>query len=411
MDPPVAVAEENPGPPELSLEDSARDLFDNAPCGYLSTVPDGTIVRVNQTLLTWLGYERGELVGRRLSSLLGAGDQIYYETHYAPLLRMQGEVREIAVDLVRADGTRLPVLLNAVLRTDAGGVPVAVRATVFDATDRRAYERELLRARRAAEESEERARELARILQQSLIPPALPEIPGLDVAALYRPAGHGDEVGGDFYDVFQTGRDDWVIVLGDVRGKGAVAAAVTALIRHTIRAAAIRVRRPRIVLTQLNTELLRQREERFCTIVYARVRRDRLGRFRITVTAAGHPLPLRHSGRLGPGVIGRPGTLLGVVPSPRLYETSTLLSPGDAVLFYTDGVTEARHDKEFFGEDRLAATFAAGGTDPAATTVERIGTEVTDFQHGLPRDDIALLVLRVPDPAPEAAPPPVRRDS
>ena len=336
MDVPVAFAAElPPAPPPVDpaglagvLQDSAEDLFDNAPCGYLSTLPDGTIVKVNQTLLTWLGYGRAELVGRRLSSLLGAGDRIYYETHYAPLLRMQGTVREIAVDLVRADGTRLPALLNSVLRADPAGAPVAVRMTIFDATDRRAYERELLRARRQAEESEARARELARILQQSLIPPALPEIPGLDIAARYRPAGNGDEVGGDFYDVFQTGRDDWVIVVGDVRGKGAAAAAVTALIRHTVRAAAIRVRRPKLVLVQLNQELLRQREERFCTLVYARVRRDRQGRFRLTVAAAGHPLPLRYSTRRGLDVLGRPGTLLGVLPAPRLQESSTYLDPG-----------------------------------------------------------------------------------
>jgi sigma-B regulation protein RsbU (phosphoserine phosphatase) len=379
------------------LTDSAEDLFENAPCGYLSTLPDGTIVKINQTLLTWLGYDRAGVVGRRLSSLLGVGDRIFYETHYAPLLRMQGTVREIAVDLTRADGSRLPALLNSVLHTGADGEPVAVRATVFDATDRRAYERELLRARQDADEAAAKARELARILQQSLIPPALPEIPGLDIAGLYRPAGNGDEVGGDFYDVFQTGRDDWVAVVGDVRGKGAAAAAVTALIRHTVRAAAIRVRRPVLVLAQLNQELLRQREERFCTVVYARIHRDRQGRFRLTVAAAGHPLPLRLSARRGVDVLGRPGTLLGVLPAPRLHETSAVLGPGDTVLFFTDGVTEARWDGEFFGDDRLAATFATAGAGPAAATADRIGADVTDFQHGHPRDDIALLVLRVPD--------------
>jgi phosphoserine phosphatase RsbU/P len=399
VDRPAAVTGTGPHRPELSelLEDSAADLFDNAPCGYLATLPDGTMVKVNQTLLTWLGHERDELLGRRLSSLLGVGDRIFYETHYAPLLRMQGEVREIAVDLVRADGTRLPALLNSVLRTDAAGTPVAIRMTVFDATARRSYERELLRARKAAEESEARARELARILQLNLIPPALPEISGLDVAGLYRPAGTGDEVGGDFYDVFQTGRDDWAIVLGDVLGKGAEAAAVTALIRHTVRAGAVRVRRPQLVLTHLNAELRRQGEARLCTVVYARLRRDRqLPRFRLTVAAAGHPLPLRRSGRRGVEVLGRPGTLLGVLPTPHLHESSTQLSPGDTVLFYTDGVTEARRDREFYGDERLAAVLASLGGAPAATVAEHIGAEVTDFQQGLPRDDIALLVLRVP---------------
>src|SRR6185312_12851732 len=119
---------------------------------------------------------------------------------------------------------------------------------VFDATERRAYERELLRAKRRAEESEAHATDLARTLQQTLIPPAPPEIPELDIAAAYRPAGAGDEVGGDFYDIFELASGSWVIALGDVRGKGVQAAVVAALARHTIRAAAVRASQPSEVL-------------------------------------------------------------------------------------------------------------------------------------------------------------------
>ncbi len=131
------------------LEESAEDLFENAPCGYLSTRLDGTIARVNRTLETWLGREREELVDTvRFQDLLTPGGRIYHETHYAPLLRMQGAVNEIAVEFVRADGTRLPALINSVLRTDEQGVPQLVRTTIFDATDRRRYEQELLRSQR-----------------------------------------------------------------------------------------------------------------------------------------------------------------------------------------------------------------------------------------------------------------------
>ena len=194
--------EEGPLVPAEDIE----DLYEHAPCGYLSTMPDGTIIKVNQTLLSWLGHERHDLIGRRrLSDLLTAGGRIYHETHYAPLLSMQGTVREIAVDLVRADGSRLPALINSILVRDRDGAPTVVRTSVFNATDRRAYERELLHARERAERSESRARELATTLQASLIPPAPPVIPGLDVGATYRPAGEGDEVGGDFYDVFAAG--------------------------------------------------------------------------------------------------------------------------------------------------------------------------------------------------------------
>jgi PAS domain S-box-containing protein len=136
------------------LEESAEDLYENAPCGYLSALPDGTILKVNQTFLTWTGHRREDLVGRRrFQDLLTAGGRIFHETHYAPLLRMQGSVREIAVEMVCAGGHRLPVLINSVLRKDAAERPLLVRTTVFNATDRKEYERELLRERQRAEQA------------------------------------------------------------------------------------------------------------------------------------------------------------------------------------------------------------------------------------------------------------------
>ncbi|HZG36380.1 MAG TPA: PAS domain S-box protein [Gaiellaceae bacterium] len=133
-------------------EETAEELWEHAPAGYLSSLPGGEIVRVNATLLAWTGHRREDLVGRkRFHDLLPPGARIYYETHYAPLLQMQGSVREIAVELVRVDGTRLPVLLNSTLVRGDDGAPRAVRTTVFDATERRRYERELLRARADAE--------------------------------------------------------------------------------------------------------------------------------------------------------------------------------------------------------------------------------------------------------------------
>ncbi|MEA2604667.1 MAG: hypothetical protein QOF89_5659 [Acidobacteriota bacterium] len=136
------------------LEEGAEDLYENAPCGYLSALPGGTILKVNQTFLTWTGHRREDLVGRkRFQDLLTAGGRIFHETHYAPLLQMQGEVREIAVEVVCADGRRLPALINSVLRKDAEGRPLLTRTTVFNATDRKEYERELLRERQRAEQA------------------------------------------------------------------------------------------------------------------------------------------------------------------------------------------------------------------------------------------------------------------
>jgi PAS domain S-box-containing protein len=148
-----------------AAEDDAGDLFEHAPCGYLSAQPDGRVLKVNATLLDWLGLERDAVVGRRFQDLLNIAGKIYYETHFAPLLRMQGFFHEVALDLVGAEGRKLPALVNAVERRgDDGGVRF-IRITVFNATDRRRYERELLDARRAAETASHELRELTRTLE------------------------------------------------------------------------------------------------------------------------------------------------------------------------------------------------------------------------------------------------------
>ena len=383
---------------EALLDDNVEDLYEDAPCAYLSTRPDGTIVKVNRTLETWTGWGRDELVGRRrFADLLTPGGRIFHETHFAPMLRLQGKVREIAVEVECADGRRLPVLVNAVLKRDADGEPLVVRTAVFDATERREYERELLRSRTRAIESETRARLLAETLQASLIPPDTPEVPGLDVAGAYRPAGRGDEVGGDFYDVFETGRNDWAAVLGDVCGKGVEAAAVTALARYTVRAAAMKARRPRQVLATLNEAILRQHPERFCTAVYVRIRCDGDGGCRLTVCSAGHLLPLRARPTEAPAAIGRHGQLLGAFDEVVLHDTTVTLGPGEAVVLYTDGVPEARsRSGEFYGDRRLEALLAEARPEPAAVIAERIVGDVMDFQGGLAADDVAVVVIKVP---------------
>jgi PAS domain S-box-containing protein len=138
---------------DAQLEESAEELFEHAPCGYLSTLPDGTILRVNATFLEWTGTDRHVLLtGTRLQTLLTIGSRIYYETHYAPLLRMQGFVNEVALEIVRGDGRTMPVLVNSRQKRDDDGTPLFNRVTLFDSTDRRRYERELLLARRKAEE-------------------------------------------------------------------------------------------------------------------------------------------------------------------------------------------------------------------------------------------------------------------
>ncbi len=239
---------------------------------------------------------------------------------------------------------------------------------------------------------------IARTLQQSLLPVELPDIPGIEVAARFRPTGEGNEVGGDFYDLFETGNRGWTVVMGDVCGKGPDAAAVTALARYTLRAAAMRERLPSRSLSVLNEALLRQRDDRrFCTVTYAYVEKLDHGA-RAGISSGGHPLPLLLRADGSVDAVGAPGTLLGVVPDPDLEDRAVTLEPGDALVLYTDGVIETRASSNGVLDERglaeLIATCAGRDADTIAAMVEQAAVL---SQNGRPRDDIAVLVLRVAD--------------
>ena len=377
------------------LADDAEQLYEQAPCGYLSTTPDGVVVKVNETFLTWTGFRREDVLGRRrFVDLLTPGGRLYHETHYSPLLQLQGTVREIALDVVTPSGAALPVLVNAVLDRDARGRPTTIRIALFDATERREYERELLRAKRSAEAAEERAVRLARTLQQTLVPPTPPEIPGLELSAVYRPAGDGREVGGDFYDVFQIAAGDWVIALGDVSGKGVEAAVLTALIRHSLRAISVLVPDPSEVLAQLNGILLADPTERFCTLVLCRLARNGVS-WRVLTSSAGHPPAVLWRSGAAPEPVGASGCLVGAFEEAEFSTLELTLSAGDTVMLYTDGVTEARRGHSYFEETAMLSRLAAHGPDPRAFT-HGLLDDVLGYQDHAPRDDIAILGVRVP---------------
>ena len=193
-------------------------------------------------------------------------------------------------------------------------------------------------------------------------------------------------------------------MIGDVCGKGAEAAAITALARYTLRAAVLHSRRPRAVLTELNEALLRQGlDYRFCTVLYASVT-PRDGGAEVVLATGGHPLPLvlRASGEVE--LAGSPGTLLGVVAAPEISEDRLLLGPGDALVLYTDGVVEASPTDEALGPDRLAEFVAGRGGDDAASIAEAIESKALEVQDGRLRDDVAVVVLRVDPPASFAGP-------
>ncbi|QFZ18916.1 PP2C family protein-serine/threonine phosphatase [Saccharothrix syringae] len=381
------------------LEDDAEELYDKAPCGYLSTLMDGEIAKVNETLLGWLGYRREELVGvRRFTDLLTGGGRLYHETHYAPMLRMHGEVRELALELVAADGRRLPTLVSARVKSGAEGRPLLVRLTVFDARERRAYERELLAAKRRAEQERERLERLTGTLQRTLLPDALPEVDGVDLAAHYQVAS-SDQVGGDFYDVFPLGGDRWGFFLGDVCGKGPEAAVLTSLTRYALRAAAVHDTDPVAVLTTLNAVLLQQRRTgapRFCTVVFGVLEPDGDG-LAVTVAGGGHPSPLvlRAAGGVEP--LPTPGgQLVGVLPRARFTAATTRLEPGDVLVLHSDGLTEARRADGTMLEEEGLVEAAAGMTGrDARTVVDLLVRLLTDWSRS-PSDDTAVLAIGVP---------------
>jgi PAS domain S-box-containing protein len=247
--------------------------------------------------------------------------------------------------------------------------------------------------------------EIARVLQRSLLPPHLPEIPGVEVGAEYLSVEEASEVGGDFYDLINTVEDGWICAIGDVRGKGVEAASVTALARYTIRAVTLKNDKPSEVLAALNEAMLRQLpEDRFCTAACIRLepQDDSLG-VGVDVSRAGHPPPLLVSPEGTVEEVGCSGRVLGVFPEAELKDTSLRLMPGEALVLYTDGVTEARSpDGDFFGEGRLRRLLGSCAGCDAVTFARRIKSVVLDFQEGYPRDDLAILVLRASDGATSA---------
>ncbi|MGW0940697.1 PP2C family protein-serine/threonine phosphatase, partial [Streptomyces sp. NPDC002666] len=255
--------------------------------------------------------------------------------------------------------------------------------------------------RQAAERDRERLQRLATTLQRTLIPPTLEPVPGLDVAEHYRFAS-SDEMGGDFYDLFPLAGGRWGFFMGDVRGKGADAAVVTSLARYTLRAAAVSDPEPAAVLANLNTTLNLQAQEdepRFCTVIFGLLTSGGNGTgFHIVMAGGGHPpaVLLRADGsadyRPTPG-----GQLAGVVQDAQFTTVTMDLLPGDTLLLYTDGLTEARTPNAGgrYGEEALL-DFARALAPASATGAVKALTGLLDsFGEGLD-DDTALLAMSVP---------------
>lgn len=371
---------------ELDIE----DLYENAPCGYLSVLPDMRISRLNSTLANWLGFDVDALIGTDFTQLLTAGGRIHYETHFGPILRMSGQLDGIAIDFVTSDRRRLPVFMTANVKTDETDTPVLIRITALDARDRRTYERELL-------ESRTRAELLAKTLQRSLLPPALLPPSGMTAAAHYH-AASSDEVGGDFYDLFPLSDDRWGFFLGDVCGKGASAAAVTSLTRYTLRAAAVYDHDPVAVLHNLDSVLrqeFRENNAQFCTAVFGVLSRS-AGGFEVSMASGGHPPPLvmRADGS-AQYVHMTGGQLVGILRHARFVPATVMLSAGDTLMLYTDGLTEARVGTGRYDDEGALLEFASAHAPATpAMIVEDLRVLLNSFGTGL-ADDAAVMALGV----------------
>jgi serine phosphatase RsbU (regulator of sigma subunit) len=237
------------------------------------------------------------------------------------------------------------------------------------------------------ERAEEAREEIAETLQHGLLPPPLPHIPGWAVAASYRPAGAENEVGGDFYDAFPAA-GGWMLVIGDVTGRGAGAASVTAQARYTLRTAAALTGDPLVALSTLNRALLARGDSALCSVAALAISEAPLIPVRIAV--AGHPPPLLVDGEAVTEVAGA-GPVLGAFIDAEWGLDYTVVEPGQQVVVVTDGIAEACGQGGRFGEERLRAEL--GGAVGPVQAVQRLEGALRSFTGGALEDDVAILAL------------------
>ncbi len=377
----------------------AEEVFARAPAGMLLLWGPELVVRARNGQALEQLPDRGELIGRRIADAYPEVRALAEQVPEAVLGRSESlhcEDIPLAFGGEQAlEGDRY-YTLTAVPVPGSDGRAAGVLVVGQETT-------EAVRRRRALEQELEDEHRIATELQVSLMPDRLPSVPGADIASGFRPAGDGHEIGGDFFDVFPMGSECWMMVIGDVCGKGAEAAGLTALARYTLRAAAIQEGpEPVQLLVQLNKAVTRQHDDfRFLTAVCAFLEtgESRDEGLKVTLAVAGHPSPLRVSADGEVTRVGGRGPLIGVWESVSdLREEVVNLGPGDRLVLYTDGVVEAVPPDAELGEEGLAKLLATTPGQTAAATVAAIEAAVPASAAGPPRDDIAVLVVR-PQPA------------
>ncbi|MHB8233819.1 MAG: SpoIIE family protein phosphatase [Solirubrobacteraceae bacterium] len=329
-----------------------------------------------------------------LGRVFRTGESLVY-THIPDELLVAAAVDEEHLRLLRAVGMRAALIVPLTIGDRTIGALTMVNSDSgrsFSESDVEFAEQIAARAAVAVESARlysERST-IARTLQSSLLPEAIPQIPGWDVAALYRPAGHESEVGGDFYDFWEVG-EDWLMMIGDVTGKGVGAAALTSLVRYTARAASEFDPSPSKILARVDAALRRRPTVSLCTALCLR-----LSPRGATVAVGGHPLPLLVGGGAEAVEVGRHGTLLGALAHTSWPESHIEISGGQTLVAFTDGVTDTiGADGERWGTERLAATLAAADDDETPVSLRtRLVQALDEFQVGAQADDTAVVIMR-----------------
>ena len=341
----------------------------------------GRVVDVNPAGLTLAATSRASLLGRDGQQLLDATPG----AHFSP-----GVLTLESGDAQSADhGERRTFDIDRQPLTDASGRTAGELVVLREVTER-------VRHRERLEQVLADRSRVAAALQASMVPSRLPDVPGVELASRYEPAGDGAEIGGDFLDVFALGTHRWAFLLGDVSGKGAEAAAVSAAARYTVRALAGPDTSPAATLRRVNAALLAQTEaERHCTIVHGQLERpEGSSTLRVTLCLAGHQPPLLLRGTGAVEEVGTLGTSLALFDDPDLSDTTFGLAPGEVLCAFTDGLVEARRGGELFGEQRVAEVLHRCRDQATDAIAGAVLDAVRDFHGGRLVDDLAILLIR-----------------
>jgi PAS domain S-box-containing protein len=378
----------------------ALDLFEDGariPVAVAHTDPGKVALadRLRRYEPEQLDTERG--IGRVMRS----GEPLLYPEITDEML-VAGAVNDEHLRLLREIGFRSALIVPMAARGRTIGALTMVTADsgrVLTGSDLEFAQQIAERAALAVDNARlytERA-EVARTLQDSLLPSKLPEIPGWEIAAFYRAAGKGNAVGGDFYDFWEAGAD-WMMMIGDVTGKGVDAAAVTSLVRHTARVSAEFDPRPAQVLARVDAALKQSASSWACTALCLRITGGAA-----TIAVGGHPPPL-HLSRAGVREVGTSGSLLGPFSRVQLHESDFAIEPGETLVAITDGVTDTvGAGGERFGMERLMELLASAHEEPPMMIRERVASALDEFQAGARADDTALLVMRYTGEPPGAS--------